>query len=70
MQQLLTPEECQKLKGAIDRLVDDWEPEVYSWVFLNDEDKARAAAQRMVAATDQTRCSPEREAIDPQTGIV
>lgn len=70
MKQLLTLEECQKLRGAIDRLVDDWEPEVYAWIFLNDEDRARASAQRMVAATDETRCGPESEAIDPQTGIV
>lgn len=70
MKQLLTLEECQKLRVAIDRLVDDWEPDVYSWIFLDNEAKARAAAQRMVTATDQTRCSPEGEAIDPKTGIV
>jgi hypothetical protein len=70
VKQLLTLEECQKLRGAIDRVVDDWEPEVYSWIFLSDEGKARAAAQRMVTSTDQIEYTPEREAIDPQTGIV
>ena len=69
--QLLTLDECQKLKIAADQLIDNWEPEpIYSWIFLNDKDKRQASAQRMVAVNDKLTFSIEEEAIDPHTGIM
>lgn len=71
MKQLLTLDECQKLKLAANRLIDNWEPEeVYSWIFLNDKDQAQSRAQRMVCISDKLTFSIEDDAIDPQTGIV
>ncbi len=71
VKQLLTLDECQKLKVAADELIDNWEPdEVYSWIFLNDTDKAKARAQRMLAMSDKLSFTIEGEAIDPHTGIM
>ncbi|CAF1177580.1 unnamed protein product [Didymodactylos carnosus] len=69
LQQLLTLDECRKLKIAVGQLIDNWEPDpVYSWIFLNDKDKQQARAQRMVALKDELSFGIEEEAIDPQTG--
>jgi hypothetical protein len=71
VKQLLTLDECQKLKVAVDRLIDDWEPEeVYSWIFLSGTDKEQARGQRMIAIRDKLSFSIEEGAIDPHTGIV
>jgi hypothetical protein len=71
LEQLLTIDECQKLKIAADQLIDTWEPEeVYSWIFESDKNKAQARAQRMVAISDKLSFSIEEDAIDPHTGIV
>ncbi|CAF4496872.1 unnamed protein product, partial [Rotaria sp. Silwood2] len=68
---LLTFDECQKLKIAVDRLIDNWEPEqVYSWIFLSDKDKEQAKAQRMVTISDKLSFSIEEDTIDPHTGIM
>ncbi|CAF3968646.1 unnamed protein product, partial [Rotaria sp. Silwood1] len=69
LKQLLTLDECQKLKIAVDQLINNWEPEpVYSWIFLSDKDKQQARAQRMVAVSDKLSFSIEEDAIDPHTG--
>ncbi|CAF1342725.1 unnamed protein product [Didymodactylos carnosus] len=71
LQQLLTLDECQKLKIAVGQLIDNWEPDpVYSWIFLNDKDKQQARAQLMVPIKDELSSGIEEEAIDPQTGIM
>ncbi|CAF1254833.1 unnamed protein product [Rotaria sordida] len=69
LKQLLTLDECEKLKIAANQLIDNWEPEpVYSWIFLSDKDKAQARSQRMIAISDKLSFSIEEYAIDPHTG--
>jgi hypothetical protein len=71
VKQLISPEECQKLKSIVHQLIDEWEPETdYSWIFPNGAKNGRSNDQYLIDSTDKVSFFIEKEAVDPNTGIV
>ena len=71
VEQLLTLDECQKLKAAAHRLIDDWEPEQdYSWIFPSGANKERSKGREMIDSSDKISFFIEEDAVDPDTGMV
>lgn len=71
MKQLLSLEECERLKSVVHRLIDEWEPETdYSWIFSNDAKKGRSKDQYLIDSGDKISFFIEKGAVDPDTGIL
>jgi hypothetical protein len=71
VKQLLTPDQCEKLKAAAGELIDKWEPEKeYLWMLPNGETKERSSDQHLIDSSDSITFFMEDGAIDPHTGIV
>jgi len=69
VKQLLTPDECQKLKEAVTRLIDDWEPEQdYSWIFPSGQNKEKSKTRFMLDSAEKISFFVEEDAVDRQTG--
>ena len=71
IKQLLTLDECQKLKQAAIRLIDDWKPEEdYSWVFPERATKEKSTGRQMIDSADKVSLFVEKGAVDPETGRI
>jgi len=69
VKQLLTLDECQKLKAAANRLINDWEPEEdYSWMLPTGTNKEKSKGRFMLDSSENVSIFVEDAAIDPQTG--
>ncbi|CAF0846225.1 unnamed protein product [Rotaria sordida] len=65
----ITLDDCQKLKGAGDRIIDAWEPERDNpWLFSNVENKIHSSHQYLIDSSDKASCFPEDDAVNPETG--
>lgn len=70
IKQLLSIEECEKLKSVANRLIDEWEPETdYSWVIQNSAKDEKASAEFLMDSADKVSFFIEKDAVDPETGI-
>ncbi len=70
MKQLLSLEECEKLKSAAHRLIDEWQPETdYSWIFPNVIKSGKSPNQHLIDSTDQISFFIDKGAVDRDTGI-
>jgi ectoine hydroxylase-related dioxygenase (phytanoyl-CoA dioxygenase family) len=69
LKDFITLDECEKLREAIYRIVDAWEPERDSpWLFSNVENKIHLNHQYLVDSSDKVCCFTEDDAINPETG--
>jgi hypothetical protein len=69
VKQLLSVEECEKLKSVVHRLIDEWEPETdYSWLLPNGTKNGRSRSKHLIDSSDKISFFIEKDAIDPDTG--
>lgn len=71
MKQLLSQEECEKLKSVVHQSIDQWEPDTdYSWMLSNEGKDGKSYDQLLMDSSDQVSFFIEKAAVDQETGIL
>ena len=69
MKQLLSREECEKLKSTVHQMIDQWQPETdYSWMLSDTGKDGKSSSQLLMDSSNQVEFFIEKEAIDRDTG--
>ena len=69
VKQLLSREECQKLKSAARQLIEEWQPESdYSWIFPNVVKDGKSNEQLLLDSVNNISFFVEKDAVDRETG--